>query len=237
MAEIDLAQTASVSTPSAGNAALFIDSSGTPLLKWTDPAGVTHTALANNIAALITAAMTFGQNQLLINNPAATFAYTIQAAAIAAARTLNLPLITGTDTLAVLGLAQIFSAPQTFTGGATSTSKINGIGFAAGAGGTVTQATSKVTAFTLSAMCGNITFAADALAADTSTAGATWTNTAIAATDIIVFMHISGGTIGAYNCTCNPGAGSATIFLRNLTPGSLSEAPVFRFAVIKAVTA
>jgi hypothetical protein len=50
-----------------------------------------------------------------INNPANTFAYTITAGAIAADRVLNLPVITGTDTLATLGLAQTFSAVKTFS--------------------------------------------------------------------------------------------------------------------------
>jgi hypothetical protein len=121
--------------------------------------------------------------------------------------------------------------------GIITSSGITGIGYATGAGGTVTQATSKVTAFTLSKVTGTITFAADALAADTSTAGAVWTNTAIAATDMVIFTHVSGGTLGGYNIACLPAAGSATIYLRNITPGSLSEAPVFRFTVIKSVNA
>jgi hypothetical protein len=123
------------------------------------------------------------------------------------------------------------------TTGAILSSGSGGVGYAAGAGGAVTQATSKVTAFTLSKVCGTIQFAADALGADTTTAGATWTNTAIAATDLVVFTHDSGGTLGAYNLACTPGAGSAVLKLRNITPGSLSEAPVFRFAVIKGVVA
>jgi hypothetical protein len=119
----------------------------------------------------------------------------------------------------------------------TVTSSGGGLGYATGNGGTVVQATSKVTAFTLSKLCGTIQFAADSLASDTSSAGTVWTNTTISATDIVVFMHISGGTIGAYNVQCNPADGSATIYIRNLTPGALAEAPVFRYAVIKAVTA
>jgi hypothetical protein len=197
MAEINLAQTASVSTPAASTATLFIDNTATPLVKYTNPAAVTHTLGALGIANTWSAI-----------------------------QTLTTPVIgaaTGTS-LAV-------------TGAITSSSATTGIGYATGAGGTVTQATSKVTAFTLSKMTGTITFAADALAADTTTAGATWTNTAIAATDMVVFTHISGGTLGAYQVACTPGAGSATIYLRNLTPGSLSEAPVFKFAVIKSVNA
>lgn len=50
---------------------------------------------------------------LKIRNPADTFVYDILPAAITANRTLTLPLITGTDTLAVLGLAQTFTADIT----------------------------------------------------------------------------------------------------------------------------
>lgn len=49
-----------------------------------------------------------------IRNPADTFVYDILPAAIGANRTLTLPLITGTDTLAVLGLAQTFTTEQTY---------------------------------------------------------------------------------------------------------------------------
>lgn len=54
---------------------------------------------------------------LRVRNPGETFDYDIVPAAIAADRQLNLPLITGTDTLATLGLAATFSAAQTFSGG------------------------------------------------------------------------------------------------------------------------
>jgi hypothetical protein len=50
---------------------------------------------------------------LRLRNPANTFEYDIVPAAIAAARTLNMPLITGSDTLATLGLAATFSAIMT----------------------------------------------------------------------------------------------------------------------------
>lgn len=59
-------------------------------------------------------------NTVNINNPANTFKYIITPAAITTAdRILNLPLITGTTTIAVLGLAQTFSSPQTFSNGVT----------------------------------------------------------------------------------------------------------------------
>jgi len=129
------------------------------------------------------------------------------------------------------------TAASVTTSGAIRSSGTGGIGYATGAGGAVVQATSKVTAFTLSKTCGTIQFAADALGADTTSGGTVWTNTTIAANDLVVFTHSSGGTLGAYSIACTPASGSATIYIRNNTPGSLSEAPIFRFAVIKGVVA
>jgi hypothetical protein len=117
-----------------------------------------------------------------------------------------------------------------------------GLGFYTGAGGTVTQATSKATAFTLNTMCGQITTAADSLAADTPVS-ATWTNSKIATTDVVIISHKSsgpstGGTLGAYSfnvsCVVN---GTATLTIRNLQPSVfLAEALVLNFVVIKGVT-
>jgi len=67
-----------------------------------------HTAIVlnNQVNTYGDFAQTFKDNIIRINNPADTFYYTITAGAIAANRILNLPIITSTDTLAVLGLAQ-----------------------------------------------------------------------------------------------------------------------------------
>lgn len=150
------------------------------------------------------------------------------------ADTVNTMTMAGkTFTAPVLGAATGTSVAVT---GALTSSGTAGIGYATGAGGAVTQATSKATAFTLNKTVGTIQFAADALAADTTVASV-WTNSTIASNDVVVFTHSSGGTLGGYNIACTPSAGSATINLRNITPGSLSEAPIFRFVVIKGVVA
>lgn len=130
------------------------------------------------------------------------------------------------------GTAAVTSGSQSLL----STSASLGVGYATGAGGTVTQGVSKATAFTLSTITGLITMAGDILNADT-TVNSAWTNTAIAATDLIVVQHESAGTLGAYNVVATPAAGSATFALRNITPANLTEAPVFRFAIIKSVSA
>ena len=109
-------------------------------------------------------------------------------------------------------------------------------GYITGEGGTVTQATSKATAVTLNKKCGQITMNAAALAAAT-TVTFVLTNSTIAATDLLVLNHVSGGTAGAYLLNAQAAAGSASINVRNITAASLSEAIVIGFAVIKAVIA
>jgi len=109
-------------------------------------------------------------------------------------------------------------------------------GYATGAGGTVTQATSKATGVTLSKSTGQITLNNAALAADT-TVSFMLTNTVIEAGDILIMNHISAGTAGSYLLNAQSAAGTASINIRNITAGSLSEAIVIAFAVIKAVTA
>ena len=75
-----------------------------------------------------------------------------------------------------------------------------------------------------------------ALAANT-TVSFTLTNSTIAATDLLALNHAGVGTAGAYLLNAQCAAGSATINVRNVTSGSLSEAITIRFAVIKAVIA
>ena len=109
------------------------------------------------------------------------------------------------------------------------------MGYATGAGGVVTQATSKSTGVTLNTITGQITMNAAALAASTTVAF-TLTDSAIATTDLVVLNHVSGGTAGSYTFTSTPAAGSSVISVRNVSLGSLSEAIVIQFTVVKAVT-
>ena len=107
------------------------------------------------------------------------------------------------------------------------------VGYIVGEGGTVAQSTSKSTAVTLNKKCGQITMNGAALAAAT-TVSFTLTNSTIAATDLLVLNHVSGGTAGSYLLNAQAAAGSASINVRNITAGSLSEAIVIGFAVVKA---
>jgi hypothetical protein len=118
--------------------------------------------------------------------------------------------------------------------GSITSSGTAGIGYATGAGGTVTQATSKSTGVTLNKIAGEITLNSAALASAT-VVSFTLTNSTIAATDILVLNHVTTGTRGAYTLNAQCAAGSAVIYVRNNTAGSLSEAIVIRFVVIKSV--
>lgn len=121
--------------------------------------------------------------------------------------------------------------------GAVSTSATNGLGYGTGAGGAVTQATSKGTAVTLNALCGQITMNNAALAAG-ATVGFTFTNSRIGATDN-VHVNITGASVasaGNYNVWTGVQAGSATVWVKNISAGSLSEAVVVTFSVKKGVT-
>jgi hypothetical protein len=109
-------------------------------------------------------------------------------------------------------------------------------GYIAGEGGTVAQSSSKSTAVTLNKKCGQITMNGAALAAAT-TVTFTLTNSTIAATDLLVLNHVSGGTAGSYLLNAQAASGSASINVRNINGSSLSEAIVIGFAVVKAVAA
>ena len=108
------------------------------------------------------------------------------------------------------------------------------LGYGTGAGGAVTQATSKSTGVTLSTICGAITMNAASLAA-TTTVGFTLTNTLIAATDVVVVSIKSGATANSYHLqVAATAAGTCLIELRNVTGGALAEAVVINFAIMKA---
>lgn len=106
------------------------------------------------------------------------------------------------------------------------------LGYTVAAQGTVTQATSKGTAVTLNKPAGQITTNNASLGA-TTTVTFTLNNTYISANDALIVTVSSGGTAGAYNAWVSGlAAGSATIALRNITAGALSEAVVLNFALI-----
>lgn len=110
------------------------------------------------------------------------------------------------------------------------------IGYGTSAGGAITQQTNKSTGVTLNTPCGQITMNNAALNSATSV-GFTLTNSVIAATDVVFVSIASAATANSYAVTVDAVAGgSCHIQLRNVSGGSLSEAVVLNFVVIKAVS-
>lgn len=154
-------------------------------------------------------------NYLLSATAASTYAPITSASLV----TPNINVATGTS-LAVSGAI---------------TSSGGGIGYTSGNGSTVSQLTNKSTAVTINKLCGTIAMVNSALAAATIVTF-TVNNSTVAATDVIIVQHDNTGTIGAYTIAANTSAaGSFKISVRNNTAGSLSEAIVIRYAIIKAV--
>ncbi len=137
-----------------------------------------------------------------------------------------------TPTLVTPNIGAATGTSLTATGfvGSTGTA---GVGYATGAGGTVTQGTSRTTGVTLNKTSGAITLfsAAGTTVATTFTV----TNSTVAATDVIILSQKSGTDLYDLMVTA-VGAGSFNITFRT-TGGTTTEQPVFNFVVIKGVAA
>jgi hypothetical protein len=106
------------------------------------------------------------------------------------------------------------------------------IGYAAGAQGAVTQATSKSTGVTLNKSAGQITMDAASLAATTNVTF-TLTNSLLSGKDVLILNVSGAATAGAYNCwVSSMTAGSATVTVRNISASPLAEAVVLNFVIV-----
>ena len=108
-----------------------------------------------------------------------------------------------------------------------------GMGYSTGSGGAVTQGTSRTTGVTLNKTNGAITLftAAGSITATTFTV----TNSTVAATDVVNVCQKSGTNL--YNTFVTAVAAGSFDITFFTTGGIASDAPVFNFAVTKAVTA
>lgn len=162
-----------------------------------------------------------------------TYTTTLQTITPTAARTISFPDATGTVALVGGSSGQVvYNNAGVQAGGNLGYNATTGVfGYASGTG-TITQATNKATGVTLNSPTGQITLNGAALAAGT-TVSFTLTNSSITANDVLILNHLSAGTAGSYLLNAQAAAGSASINVRNITAGSLSEAIVICFAVIK----
>lgn len=127
------------------------------------------------------------------------------------------------------------AAANFVTEGSLSTSPTIGIGYATGAGGSVTQITSSSTGVTLNTVCGRIT-----TVALTTAAGAdeqfTVTNSAVAATDVVIITTTYAGAGTIMVSTSKVAAGAFDVVITNLhAANALNAVAVLNFAVIKSV--
>ena len=106
-----------------------------------------------------------------------------------------------------------------------------GLGYGTGAGGAVTQLTSKGTAVTLNKPTGTITMNNAALAAGTYVEFGV-SNSIITNNDTVK-LSLQDGFVGYRVEDRNVGPGGMTIRLTNITGGSLSQAVAINFTVIK----
>ena len=110
------------------------------------------------------------------------------------------------------------------------------LGYGTGAGGTVTQATSKSTAVTLNKPCGYITLHAASLAAG-ATVQFVFNNSLITYSDLLHVQYDQVAASPDYNVWVSlMVGGQAFIVLKNISGGALAESFAIRFAVIKGVT-
>lgn len=218
MADLKISQLPNASTPLAGTEVL-------PIVQ----AGVTDKVTVDNLLARLTAA----PPAIGTTTPAAGSFTTLAASG-------NVTLgDASTDTLNVGngGIIKNASGDTSF-GGSVLLTSANGIGYGTGAGGTVTQSTSKSTAVTLNKPTGQITMNSAALAANTAVSFAL-NNSLITTSDLVlVCFRYTGQAGGSYQVFIDSiSLGTCSITLKNLTAGSLSDGVVITFAIIKGATA
>lgn len=134
---------------------------------------------------------------------------------------------TGTTSLGLATATSLTASQNIHTTGGS-------MGYLSGAGGSVVQSSSKSTAVTLNNICGRITMNGAALAAGAEVAF-TLNNNTINSTDVIIVNVQSIGTAGAYLVGIGAVAnGSCSITVSNASAGSLSQAIVLNYVVIKS---
>lgn len=137
----------------------------------------------------------------------------------------------GTVDAATVGAA----TPAAVTG--TDVKATGALGYATGAGGTVTQITSKSTGVTLNKLSGTITTHNENMGSN-SVKNFVVTNSLVEAGDVPVVCMKSGGTLGEYLVGVDAvAAGSFNVQIYNQGTGALAEALVLNFVVIKGVAA
>lgn len=192
-----------------------------PMFSWNISGGTANSKLWRAYANGLTMTFDVAADNQLSNHTFFTITRTLGSNVITAMTYGNSP---DNPTHAFSGAV---SAPQIL---ANST---GGVGYATGAGGTVAQATSRVTGVALNKTTGAITMFSAAGSATAATF--TVTNTLVAAADVIALNQKSGTNL--YNLIVTAVAAGSFNITFYTTGGTAVDAPVINFAVIKGATA
>lgn len=138
----------------------------------------------------------------------------------------------GTTRAGITSTGLVVTGTLSATTSILSSGPTNGIGYATGAGGTVTQIPSRTGTVTINNVTGSIQLFGTA--GSTSWITFTVSDSAVAATDTIIVNEASGTDLYEIHVT-NVSSGSFKISFRT-TGGTTTEAPVFNFCVIKGST-
>lgn len=118
------------------------------------------------------------------------------------------------------------------SGGAVLAVGGGGMGYGTGAGGAVTQATSRTTTVTIDKPTGAITMFSAAGSA--TPASFTVTNSTVTTTDVVV-LNIKSGATNTYVMSVTAVNAGTFVITFYTTGGTSTDAPVINFAVIKGV--
>lgn len=215
-------------TITLGTAALTLDNTGVLLLGTVSNPGVSVAVLSH--VGSNAAAVTIGDIATAANDTGLVLRTTGTAWIQAGASGGDIAFkTTGAERMRLTGAGNLTISNGNFAvSGSTNT-----LGYSTGSGGTVTQATSRTTGVTLNKSNGAITLFS---AAGSSTATTfTVTNSTVAATDTII-VNCKSSSNAYLTFVTAVGAGSFNITFQT-TGGTGTDAPVFNFAVIKAVAA
>jgi hypothetical protein len=166
-------------------------------------------------------------NALLFTNA------TLVAPALGTVASGNISACTSTNmVLTTPNIGAATGTSLTATGAIVSTGTA-GVGYATGAGGTVTQGSSRTTGVTINKRCGAITMFSAAGSATAATF--TVTNSTVGANDVIILNQASGTNLYDLLVTAVTAGSFNITFLT--TGGTATDAPVINFAVIDGVAA